>query len=93
MSPSQGSTAGGTLVTFTGTNLVGTSAVTFGTKPATGITQVSPTQVTAVSPAGSGAVLGDADHARRDQQRDPVPLLRATVPVFLERCFGPLGGR
>lgn len=56
MSPNQGSTGGGTLVTFTGTHLAGTTAVKFGTKLATGVTQVSPTQVTAISPAGSGAV-------------------------------------
>ncbi|MDX3240114.1 IPT/TIG domain-containing protein [Streptomyces sp. ME03-5709C] len=56
ISPSQGSTGGGTLVTITGTNLAGTSAVRFGSKLASDLTQVSPTQVTAVSPSGSGTV-------------------------------------
>lgn len=56
MSPNQGPTGGGTLVTFTAANLAGTTAVKFGTKLATGVTQVSPTQVTAISPAGSGTV-------------------------------------
>jgi hypothetical protein len=56
ISPNQGSTGGGTLVTITGTNLSGTTAVTFGTKPATSITNVSPTQVTAISPSGTGVV-------------------------------------
>jgi hypothetical protein len=56
LSPNQGSTGGGTPVTITGTGLSGTTAVTFGTKPATSITNVSPTQVTAVSPSGTGAV-------------------------------------
>ncbi|MEU9619998.1 IPT/TIG domain-containing protein [Streptomyces sp. NPDC048155] len=56
ISPNQGSTGGGTLVTITGTNLSGTTAVTFGTKPATNVTNVSPTQVTAVSPSGTGPV-------------------------------------
>ncbi len=56
ISPSQGSTGGGTLVTITGTNLAGTTAVRFGGKSATSVTNVSPTQVTAVSPAGSGSV-------------------------------------
>lgn len=55
ISPNQGSTGGGTLVTITGTNLSGASAVTFGTKQAT-ITSNTPTQVTAVSPSGSGVV-------------------------------------
>lgn len=54
ISPNQGSTGGGTLVTVTGTNLANTSAVTFGDKPATNVTNVSPTQVTAVSPSGTG---------------------------------------
>lgn len=56
ISPNQGSTGGGTAVTVTGTNLTGTTAVRFGTKPATGVTVVSDTEVTAVSPSGSGAV-------------------------------------
>ncbi|MFF7251497.1 IPT/TIG domain-containing protein [Embleya sp. NPDC008237] len=56
ISPNQGSTGGGTLVTITGTNLSGTTAVKFGTKPATSVTNVSPTQVTAVSPSGTGTV-------------------------------------
>lgn len=56
ISPNQGSSGGGTLVTITGTNLSGTTAVRFGTKPATSVTNVSPTQVTAVSPSGTGSV-------------------------------------
>ncbi|MEV0037948.1 IPT/TIG domain-containing protein [Streptomyces sp. NPDC050804] len=56
ISPNQGSSGGGTLVTITGTNLAGTTAVRFGTRSATSVTNVSPTQVTAVSPAGNGAV-------------------------------------
>ena len=56
ISPNQGSSGGGTLVTITGTNLSGTTAVRFGTRPATAVTNVSPTQVTAVSPSGNGAV-------------------------------------
>lgn len=56
ISPNQGSTGGGTLVTITGTNLSGTTAVHFGTKSATSVTNVSPTQVTAVSPSGNGTV-------------------------------------
>ncbi|KNE78805.1 MULTISPECIES: IPT/TIG domain-containing protein [Streptomyces] len=56
ISPNQGSTGGGTPVTVTGTNLTGTSAVTFGTKPATNVVNVSPTEVTAVAPSGTGTV-------------------------------------
>jgi hypothetical protein len=56
ISPSQGSTGGGTAVTITGTNLTGTTAVRFGSKSATNVTNVSSTQVTATSPSGSGSV-------------------------------------
>jgi hypothetical protein len=56
ITPNQGSTGGGTLVTITGTNLSSTSAVTFGSKRATSVTNVSPTQVTAVAPSGTGTV-------------------------------------
>ncbi|WP_046508336.1 IPT/TIG domain-containing protein [Streptomyces odonnellii] len=56
ITPNQGSSGGGTPVTITGTNLTGTTAVRFGTRLATAVTNVSPTQVTAVSPSGSGAV-------------------------------------
>lgn len=56
ITPNQGSSGGGTLVTITGTNLSGTTAVRFGTRSATAVTNVSPTQVTAVSPAGNGVV-------------------------------------
>jgi hypothetical protein len=56
ITPNQGSTGGGTTVTITGTNLNDTTAVRFGNKPATSVTNVSPTEVTAVSPSGSGSV-------------------------------------
>ncbi|MFC9235381.1 IPT/TIG domain-containing protein [Streptomyces decoyicus] len=50
--PSQGPTSGGNTVTLTGANLTGATAVTFGATPATSFTVVSPTQITAVAPAG-----------------------------------------
>jgi hypothetical protein len=55
ISPNQGSTGGGTVVTITGTNLGGATAVKFGTKSAT-ITANTATSVTAVSPSGTGTV-------------------------------------
>ncbi|MCC9311967.1 IPT/TIG domain-containing protein [Kitasatospora sp. RB6PN24] len=55
ISPNQGSTAGGTLVTITGVNLAGATAVRFGSSAAT-ITSNTPTMVTAISPAGTGTV-------------------------------------
>ena len=56
ISPSSGPSGGGTTVTLTGTNLSGTYLVQFGTSTATDVTVVSPTEVTAVSPGGTGSV-------------------------------------
>jgi hypothetical protein len=57
VSPSSGSTAGGTSVTITGTNLNGASAVSFGATPASTFTVNSSTSITATSPAqGAGTV-------------------------------------
>jgi len=57
IAPANGSTLGGTTVTITGTNFVGTPTVKFGTTNATSVTLVSPTSITAVAPAGTpGAV-------------------------------------
>ncbi|WP_211174005.1 IPT/TIG domain-containing protein [Pseudonocardia xinjiangensis] len=55
ISPNQGSSAGGTAVTITGTGLANASAVRFGTRPGT-ITANTPTSVSVTSPAGHGAV-------------------------------------
>jgi IPT/TIG domain len=57
VSPISGTTAGGTSVTITGTNLTGTSAVHFGTDAATSVVVVDATTVTCSSPAHAvGAV-------------------------------------
>lgn len=60
ISPTSGSTAGGTSVTITGTNLTGASAVTIGGTAATNVTVVSSTSITATTPAktaGTASVL------------------------------------
>ena len=51
VSPSSGTTLGGTTVTITGSALTGATAVTFGGQPATGITVNSATSITATTPA------------------------------------------
>ncbi|WP_245560436.1 IPT/TIG domain-containing protein, partial [Nocardia asiatica] len=56
VSPSQGSTAGGTTVTLTGSGLSGVTSVNFGATPAASFTVNSGNQITAVSPPGSGIV-------------------------------------
>ncbi len=55
--PSSGPYIGGTAITITGQYLAGTTSVTIGGVPCTNVVNVSSTQVTAVTPAGSvGAV-------------------------------------
>ncbi|WP_235445011.1 beta strand repeat-containing protein [Streptomyces sioyaensis] len=56
VSPTSGSTAGGTSVTVTGTGFTGATAVRFGATQATSFTVDSDTQITAVSPQGTGTV-------------------------------------
>lgn len=57
VSSSSGPAAGGTMVTLTGTNLTGTTSVTFDGMAGTSITNVSATSVTVVTPAhAAGAV-------------------------------------
>jgi formylglycine-generating enzyme required for sulfatase activity/subtilisin-like proprotein convertase family protein len=53
VAPTTGPTAGGTLITLTGTNLSGATSVTVGAVAATSVTVVSSTTVTAVTPAGT----------------------------------------
>ena len=57
VSPSSGSTAGGTAVTITGTNFVAGATVTFGSTAATNVVVVSATQITATTPAGSAGAV------------------------------------
>jgi IPT/TIG domain/Fibronectin type III domain len=56
VSPNTGSTAGGTAVTITGTNFATGATVTFGTAAATSVVVASGTSITALTPAGTGAV-------------------------------------
>ena len=53
ISPSSGTTLGGTSLTITGTNFVSGATVTVGGTAATGISVVSTTSITATTPAGT----------------------------------------
>ncbi|MFF5726906.1 IPT/TIG domain-containing protein [[Kitasatospora] papulosa] len=53
--PAQGPTAGGVVVTLTGTNLLNASTVRFGSTNAISFTVVSATQITATAPPGTGS--------------------------------------
>ncbi len=57
VSPSSGTTAGGTSVTITGTNFVSGATVTFGSAAATNVVVVNSTSITATSPAGSSGAV------------------------------------
>jgi hypothetical protein len=57
VSPTSGTTAGGSIVAITGTNLTGTTAVTFGTAPATAFTVTSATSITATTPAAAAGAV------------------------------------
>jgi hypothetical protein len=56
VSPTSGPTAGGTNLTLTGTNFTAASDVKFNGVSATGVTVVSPTQITLVTPASQGGI-------------------------------------
>jgi hypothetical protein len=56
LSPSSGSTSGGTVVTLLGSNFTGASAVSFGSTAALWFTVNSDSSLTALAPAGTGTV-------------------------------------
>ena len=57
--PTEGPAAGGTTVTITGTDLANVEEVLFGANPATGIVEVSPTEIEVTSPPGAPAETVD----------------------------------
>ena len=57
VSPSTGTTAGGTAVTITGTNFVAGAGVTFGGTAATNVVVTNSTTITATTPAGSAGAV------------------------------------
>ncbi|MFB6436598.1 IPT/TIG domain-containing protein [Streptomyces sp. NPDC056411] len=81
ISPSQGSTGGGSSVTFTGTNLGGATEVHFGSNPAV-ITANTGTSVSAVAPAGAGVVA--ATVTTLGGTSPPLPFYYVPPPVVLD---------
>ncbi len=99
ISPTSGPAAGGTTVTITGSGFTGASKVLFGTVAASSFTVNSDTQITAVSPVGSGTVhvtvitsAGTSVTSNADQFTyqvvPPVPTITSISPTS-----GPIAGK
>jgi hypothetical protein len=91
--PGQGPASGGTAVTLTGTNLLGATAVKFGTVNATSFTVVSAIQINAVAPPGSAGAV-QVTVTTPGGTSNGVTYLYAPVPVLTSAVpgQGPLGG-
>jgi IPT/TIG domain len=90
VTPSSGSTGGGTSVKITGTGFTNATAVDFGSTSATSFTQESDTQITATAPAGAaGSVdvtvttpIGTSAASSSDQfTYQAAPTARITAPA------------
>ncbi|MDO9078895.1 MAG: IPT/TIG domain-containing protein, partial [Brevundimonas sp.] len=96
LSTATGPVAGGTVVTITGTNFTGVTAVRFGAAAATAFTVNSATQITATAPAGAGstnvsAVIGSlasSDTAADDFTYVPAPTVTGLSPTSGARTGG-----
>jgi formylglycine-generating enzyme required for sulfatase activity len=82
VAPSGGPTAGGTTITLTGTNFIGALSVTVGGVPATNVTLVNPTTITAVTPSGSLGSKAVAVTAGGSTSTLAGSFLYATVPLW-----------
>ena len=91
--PTYGPATGGTSVILTGSNFTGATAVKFGTTAAASYTVNSDTQITAVSPAGTGVVdvsvtaVGGINSNTANDNFTYVPVVSAVGPTT-----GPAGG-
>ena len=97
ISPTTGPTTGGTLVTITGSNFTGATNVLFGTVPASSFTTLSPTEITAVSPAeAAGAqyihviTAGGSNAAQTIAFTFTPPSPPTTSPTTTPSCDGTL---
>lgn len=93
VTPSSGSTSGGTAVTLAGSGFTSVVSVKFGTAAASSYTVVSSTQINAVTPAGTGTVivvvstLGGSSSQTVTFTYVTAPTLSSVVPAK-----GPLSG-
>ncbi|MEV7806904.1 IPT/TIG domain-containing protein [Microbispora sp. NPDC088329] len=95
VTPSSGSTVGGTPVTVTGSGFVNVGAVRFGGAQAVGVNVVSTTTLTAISPMGAGTVsVTVTASGGTSQQLVPFTYVNAPAPVItsLSPREGPVAG-
>jgi IPT/TIG domain len=98
VSPSSGPLAGGTSVTITGTDLLGASAVYFGTTLATSFNVFSSTSITAASPQGTSpgpvdvTVTTPAGTSPINQPADQFTYLAAPAVLGISPSSGPSAG-
>jgi YVTN family beta-propeller protein len=91
VSPNQGPTGGGTVVTITGVNLAGAGAVHFGSLPATIIGDI-PDQVTVISPAGAGTVDITVTTPGGTSNPEPFYYIGAPLVTGIDPPCGPTTG-
>ena len=95
ISPAAGPLGGGTLVTITGTGFTGASAVDFGTTPATTFTVGGASMITALSPAGTGAVgvtVTTPSGTSATSTADVFTYVASPTVTGISPTAGPLGG-
>ncbi|MFI1963269.1 beta strand repeat-containing protein [Streptomyces pathocidini] len=90
--PNTGPLTGGNTVTITGTGFTGATAVTFGPNPATSFTVVSPTQITAVVPAGTGTVNVTVTTPGGTSNAVPYTYVAAPTITSISPASGPTSG-
>jgi formylglycine-generating enzyme required for sulfatase activity len=82
VSPTSGPTAGGTLITLTGTNLLGATGVTFGGVAASSVQVINATTVTAVTPGGTAGTVTVAITTPSGTASLPGAFTYVTVPSW-----------
>ncbi|HMD56639.1 MAG TPA: IPT/TIG domain-containing protein [Solirubrobacteraceae bacterium] len=92
--PRQGPEAGGTNVTITGSGFEEPATVSFGSNPATDVEVLSPTEIRARAPAGSGKVVVTVTTGEGTGATSATDLFTYTEPIVVldESHKGPLGG-
>ncbi|MFG2533252.1 beta strand repeat-containing protein [Streptomyces sp. NPDC048516] len=93
LTPTSGPTAGGNVVTITGTGLSGATAVKFGVNPGVVLTNTA-TQITVIAPAGAGTVNVTVTTAGGTSNALAYTYVAVPVPAIssLSPTSGPTGG-